>query len=125
VFVLGGIHVAIEERLEDSLCAELVDEAHHGMAFGVLAMVNGIVDFLSPVQLGTYFGPSQAQQWPLVIAPRFHGRHGAGGSASSECQFPFPKNMKFNFTESIPREFRSLLNTPTRTQGRLASTSRR
>ena len=54
-----------------------------------------IVDFLSPVQLGTYFGPSQAQQWPLVTAPRFPGRHGAGGSASSECQFPFPKNMKF------------------------------
>ena len=28
VFVLGGIYVGIEETLEDSLCAELVDEAH-------------------------------------------------------------------------------------------------
>ncbi|HBT62787.1 MAG TPA: MFS transporter, partial [Elusimicrobia bacterium] len=37
VFVSGGIYVAIEETLEDSFCAELVEEAHHGMAFGVLA----------------------------------------------------------------------------------------
>ena len=29
VFVLGGSYVGIEETLEDSLCAELVDEAHH------------------------------------------------------------------------------------------------
>ena len=36
VFVLGA-SVGIEETLEDSLCAELVDEAHHGMAFGALA----------------------------------------------------------------------------------------
>ena len=45
VFVLGGIQVAVEETLEDSFCAELVGEAHHGMAFGVLATVNGIGDF--------------------------------------------------------------------------------
>ena len=52
VFVLGGIYVGIEETLEDSLCAELVDEAHHGMAFGVLATVNGIGDFLSSAIVG-------------------------------------------------------------------------
>jgi MFS family permease len=52
VFVLGGIYVGIEETLEDSLCAELVDEAHHGMAFGVLATVNGIGDFLSSTIVG-------------------------------------------------------------------------
>jgi len=51
VFVLGGIYVGIEETL-DSLCAELVDEAHHGMAFGVLATVNGIGDFLSSAIVG-------------------------------------------------------------------------
>jgi hypothetical protein len=45
VFILGGIYVGIEETLEDSLCAELVDEAHHGMAFGVLATFNGIWRF--------------------------------------------------------------------------------
>jgi hypothetical protein len=52
VFVLGGIYVGIEETLEDSLCAELVDEAHHGMAFGVVATVNGIGDFLSSAIVG-------------------------------------------------------------------------
>ena len=52
VFVLGGIYVGIEETLEDSLCAELVDEAHHGMAFGVLATVNGIGDFVSSAMVG-------------------------------------------------------------------------
>ena len=52
VFVLGGIYVGVEETLEDSLCAELVDEAHHGMAFGVLATVNGIGDFLSSAIVG-------------------------------------------------------------------------
>jgi MFS family permease len=41
VFAVGGIYVAVEETLEDSLCAELVDEAHHGMAFGTLATVKG------------------------------------------------------------------------------------
>jgi MFS family permease len=52
VFGLGGVYVAVEETLEDSLCAELVNEAHHGMAFGALATVNGIGDFLSSVVVG-------------------------------------------------------------------------
>ena len=52
VFVLGGIQVGVEETLEDSFCAELVDEAHHGMAFGVLATVNGVGDFLSSIIVG-------------------------------------------------------------------------
>lgn len=52
VFVLGGIYVAMEETLEDSFCAELVSEEHHGMAFGTLATVNGIGDFASSVIVG-------------------------------------------------------------------------
>ncbi len=52
IFVLGGVYVAVEETLEDSFCAELVDEAHHGMAFGTLATVNGIGDFLSSIIVG-------------------------------------------------------------------------
>jgi MFS family permease len=60
VFVLGGIYLGIEETLEDSLCAELVDEAHHGMAFGVLATVNGIGDFLSMAGTAVAFGFSAA-----------------------------------------------------------------
>ncbi len=63
VFVSGGIYVAIEETLEDSLCAELVEESHHGIAFGVLATVNGVGDFLSSMIVGTLwtaFGTSVA-----------------------------------------------------------------
>lgn len=52
VFALGGIYVAVEETLEDSFCAELVGEEHHGMAFGVLATVNGVGDFVSSVVVG-------------------------------------------------------------------------
>ncbi len=52
VFIFGGIHVAAEEALEDSFCAELVDESHHGMAFGTLATVNGIGDFISSAVVG-------------------------------------------------------------------------
>lgn len=52
IFTLGGIYVAIEETLEDSFCAELVAEEHHGMAFGVLSSVNGIGDFLSSIIVG-------------------------------------------------------------------------
>lgn len=52
VFMSGGVYVAIEETLEDSFCAELVTEEHHGMAFGTLATVNGVGDFLSSVVVG-------------------------------------------------------------------------
>ena len=52
VFMLAGIFVAITETLEDTFCAELVGEAHHGTAFGVLATVNGIGDFISSAAVG-------------------------------------------------------------------------
>jgi MFS family permease len=52
IFMLGGVQVAVEETLEDSFCAELVDPAHHGTAFGVLATVNGVGDFLSSAIVG-------------------------------------------------------------------------
>ena len=52
IFILGGVYVAIEETLEDSFCAELVGEEHHGMAFGTLATVNGVGDFLSSIIVG-------------------------------------------------------------------------
>jgi len=58
VFVAGGIYVAIEETLEDSLCAELVEESHHGMAFGVLATVNGVGDFVSSIVVGALWTAS-------------------------------------------------------------------
>jgi MFS family permease len=70
VFVLGGIYVAVEETLEDSLCAELVTEDQHGMAFGVLATVNGLGDFLSSIVVGALwsaFGTSVAFSYSLVL----------------------------------------------------------
>lgn len=70
VFVLGGIYIGIEETLEDSLCAELVNEEQHGMAFGVLATVNGIGDFVSSIVVGllwTNFGTSVAFGYSAVL----------------------------------------------------------
>jgi len=70
VFTFGGIYVAVEETLEDSLCAELVDENQHGMAFGVLATVNGVGDFLSSLAVGalwTAFGTSAAFGYSAIL----------------------------------------------------------
>ncbi len=60
VFALAGIFVAITETLEDSLCAELVGEEHHGTAFGVLATVNGLGDFVSSTAVGALWTASGA-----------------------------------------------------------------
>ena len=64
------MYVAIEETLEDSFCAELVGEEHHGMAFGTLATVNGIGDFLSSIIVGvlwTAFGTDAAFTYSAVL----------------------------------------------------------
>ncbi len=71
IFILGGVYVAIEETLEDSFCAELVGEEHHGMAFGTLATVNGVGDFLSSIVVGTLwtaFGTSVAFGYSAVLS---------------------------------------------------------
>ncbi len=52
LFVLAGIYVGTEEALEDSLAAELVPREQHGMAFGTLAAVNAVGDFLSSIMVG-------------------------------------------------------------------------
>jgi MFS family permease len=70
IFILGGVYVAIEETLEDSFCAELVGEEHHGMAFGTLATVNGVGDLLSSVIVGalwTGFGTGAAFGYSAVL----------------------------------------------------------
>ena len=67
---MGGVYVAVEETLEDSLCADLVDDAHHGMAFGTLATVNGAGDFLSSVIVGalwTWAGTTVAFGYCAVL----------------------------------------------------------
>lgn len=70
IFIFGGVYVAMEETLEDSFCAELVGEEHHGMAFGTLATVNGIGDFVSSLMVGalwTGFGTSVAFAYSAVL----------------------------------------------------------
>ncbi len=70
VFALSGVYVAIEETLEDSCCAELVNEAHHGMAFGTLATLNGIGDVVSSIVVGflwTGFGTSIAFSYSAAL----------------------------------------------------------
>ena len=62
-FILAGIYVGAEEALEDSLAAELVPSAQHGVAFGTLAAVNAVGDFLSSILVGllwTQFSASLA-----------------------------------------------------------------
>jgi MFS family permease len=71
VFILGGTNVALEETLEDSLCAELVSGEHHGVAFGTLATVNGVGDLLSSVMVGalwTGFGTRVAFGYSAALS---------------------------------------------------------
>jgi MFS family permease len=70
IFILGGVYVAIEETLEDSFCAELVTEEQHGMAFGTLATVNGVGDFVSSIVVGALWssvGTSLAFGYSAVL----------------------------------------------------------
>jgi MFS family permease len=70
IFSLGGVYAGMEETLEDSYCAALVSEAQHGMAFGVLATVNGAGDFLSSVVVGalwTALGTTAAFGYSAVL----------------------------------------------------------
>jgi MFS family permease len=63
IFALAGMYVGVEEALEDSLAAELVPAEQHGMAFGTLAAVNAVGDFVSSVAIGviwTSHSPSAA-----------------------------------------------------------------
>ncbi|MFI5058606.1 MAG: MFS transporter [Candidatus Acidiferrales bacterium] len=52
IFVIAGLYIGTEEALEDSLTAEIVPQEQHGMAFGTLAAVNAVGDFLSSVLIG-------------------------------------------------------------------------
>jgi MFS family permease len=52
IFILAGLYVGTEEALEDSLAAELIPKERHGMAFGTLAAVNAVGDFLSSLVVG-------------------------------------------------------------------------
>ena len=52
IFVLGGLYFGVADALEDTVAAELVPKEQHGMAFGTLAAVNAVGDFLSSLLVG-------------------------------------------------------------------------
>jgi len=56
LFALAGVYLAFEEALEPALAADLTtDPAIRGTAFGTLATVNGIGDFVASVGVGSLF----------------------------------------------------------------------
>ncbi len=61
IFALAGLYIGTEEALEDSLAAELVPKEQHGMAFGTLAAVNAVGDFLSSLLVGTLWSAFNVQ----------------------------------------------------------------
>ena len=52
IAILAGLYIGTEEALEDSVAAELVPKEQHGMAFGTLAAVNAVGDFVSSLLVG-------------------------------------------------------------------------
>jgi MFS family permease len=61
IFVLAGLYIGTEEALEDSLSAELVPREQHGMAFGTLAAVNAVGDFVSSLLVGSLWSAFNVQ----------------------------------------------------------------
>ena len=61
IFILAGLYIGTEEALEDSLSAELVPRQQHGMAFGTLAAVNAIGDFVSSLLVGSLWSAFNVQ----------------------------------------------------------------
>jgi MFS family permease len=53
IFVLAGLYIGTEEALEDSVTAQMISSEQHGMAFGTLAAVNAVGDFLSSLVVGS------------------------------------------------------------------------
>jgi MFS family permease len=61
LFVAAGAYVAVQEAIEPTITAELVeDKTVRGTAFGALATVNGIGDFVASTGVGALFllGPA-------------------------------------------------------------------
>jgi len=61
IFVLGGLYFGVADSLEDSVAAELVPKEQHGMAFGTLAAVNAVGDFLSSLLVGLLWSAVSVQ----------------------------------------------------------------
>lgn len=61
IFVIAGLYKGTEDALEDSLAAEFVPKEQHGMAFGTMAAVNALGDFLSSVTVGALWSAFNVQ----------------------------------------------------------------
>ena len=70
VFTLAGLYIGTEEALEDSVTAQIVSPEQYGMAFGTLAAVNAVGDFLSSLLVGALwsaFGVGAAFGFSAVL----------------------------------------------------------
>jgi MFS family permease len=61
ISALAGVYIGTEEALEDSVAAELVPKEQHGMAFGTLAAVNAVGDFVSSLMVGALWSAFSVQ----------------------------------------------------------------
>ena len=61
IFAIAGLYKGTEDALEDSLAAEYVPKEQHGMAFGTMAAVNAVGDFLSSVVVGALWSAFSVQ----------------------------------------------------------------
>ena len=61
IFIAAGLYIGTEEALEDSLAAEIVPREQHGLAFGTLAAVNAVGDFLSSLLVGALWSAFSVQ----------------------------------------------------------------
>src|SRR5437870_9415241 len=61
IFILAGLYIGTEDALEDSLSAELVPQEQHGMAYGNLAAVNAVGDFVSSLLVGSLWSVFNVQ----------------------------------------------------------------
>jgi MFS family permease len=52
IFMMAGLYIGTEEALEDSVAAGMMPREQHGMAFGTMAAVNAVGDFLSSLLVG-------------------------------------------------------------------------
>jgi MFS family permease len=67
LFAAAGVYTAVEEAIEPAMAADCVpDPAVRGTAFGVLATVNGIGDFVASVGVGSLF--AVGAEWGFAAA---------------------------------------------------------
>src|SRR6266851_1102634 len=96
IFVLAGLYVGTEEALEDSLSAELVPKEQHGMAFGTLAAVNAVGDFVSSLMVGFFLVCSSACSRLSATGAFFNSL-----SSLKPC-FRVPRRWQFRLLWSLP-----------------------